>query len=399
MKKKILISSFDLAIGGVERSLIGLLSQIDYSKFDVDLMLYKHEGEFLPFLPEGPNVLPELSKYATFRMPVTQIIKEGHYPIAITRAMAKYIGSFHGKIKKIDEPGYLVIQYGWEMSKRFLPKLHKEYDVAIGFLWPHHFILEKVNARKKIGWIHTDYSNIYVNKKLDSRMWDKLDQIVAVSKECLHTFTDLYPSLKEKGTVIENVLSTDLIKEHANAEPPAEINKKQGKTVLLTVGRLSHAKGLDNAVRACRKLLDSGYNVEWYVVGYGPLEEELRKLIKELKLEGYFFLLGKKINPYPYMKACDIYIQPSRYEGKAVTIREAQILGKPVVLTNFPTAASQAEDGFDALITTQDVNGIADGIQRLIEDQELRNKLISNVLSMDYGNEMEINKLYSLIES
>ena len=143
----------------------------------------------------------------------------------------------------------------------------------------------------------------------------------------------------------------------------------------MTVGRLSHAKGLDNAVRACRKLVDKGYEIEWYVVGYGPLEEELKGLIDELNLQNHFFLLGKKTNPYPYIKASDIYVQPSRYEGKAVTIREAQILGKPVVITNFPTAKSQAQDGVDALITPQSVEGIVEGIQRLIDNPNLKEEL------------------------
>ena len=324
MKKKILITSFDLAIGGVERSLIGLLNHIDYSKYDIDLMLFKHEGEFFSFLPSGPRLLAEIPQYTTFRKSINQIVKEGHLQIGISRLMAKSLSSLHGKINQIDEPGYLTIQYGWEMTNRFLPKLNEEYDVAIGFLWPHHFIGKKVIAKKRIGWIHTDYSNIYLNRKMESRMWENLDNIVAVSEDCSKTFLTIYPDFKEKTTVIENILSAQMVKEQANAEIPAEIPLSSGKTILVTVGRLSHAKGLDGAVRVCKKLLDEGYDIEWYVVGYGPLEEELTKLIKELDLQCRFFLLGKKINPYPYIKACDIYVQPSRYEGKAVTIREAQ---------------------------------------------------------------------------
>jgi len=134
------------------------------------------------------------------------------------------------------------------------------------------------------------------------------------------------------------------------------------------------------------------------VVGYGPLEKDLQKLINELELNERFFLLGKKVNPYPYIKACDIYVQPSRYEGKAVTVREAQILKKPVVITNFPTARSQAQDEYDALITSKDIEGIVMGVQRLIDDEQLRDQLISNVSKNNYGNEEEVEKLYQLIE-
>ncbi|MCR2822035.1 glycosyltransferase [Lederbergia panacisoli] len=399
MKKKILISSFDLAVGGVERSLIGLLQTIDYKKYDVDLMLFKHEGEFFSLLPSGPNLLDEDPHYSTFRKSIKQIIKEGHYQIGISRLLAKTLSSFQGHIKKIDEPGYLTIQYGWEMSQPFLPKLHKEYDVAIGFLWPHHFIGEKVNAKKRIGWIHTDYSNIFVNKKLETRMWNKVDRIVAVSEDCSKTFLKFFPNFKEKTTVIENILSPEIIHEQAISEEPIEIKKSPGRTILVTVGRLSHAKGIDRAIKACRELLNKGYDIEWYVVGYGPLEHDLQNLIDELGLNGRFFLLGKKINPYPYIKACDIYVQPSRYEGKAVTVREAQILRKPVVITNFPTARSQALDEYDALITPMNIEGIVTGVQRLIDDEQLREQLISNVSENFYGNEKEVEKLYQIIES
>lgn len=398
-KKKLLISSFDLAIGGVERSLIGLLNQLDYEKYDVDLMLFKHEGEFLCFLPVQSKLLPEEPAYATFRQSIPQIVKNGQFPIAFSRAVAKVISSFHGKIKNVTESGYLNIQYGWEFTIPFLPHFDKEYDIAISFLWPHHFIGDKVKAKRKIGWIHTDYSNIYVNKQLESKMWKNVDQIVAVSDECLNTFTKLYPELKEKTAVIENIISPTFVRDQANMEKPTEMEAKQDSIKLVTVGRLSHAKGLDEAVRACRLLADAGYDVKWYVVGYGPLESEIKKLIIELDLEERFFLLGKKVNPYPYIKACDIYVQPSRYEGKAVTIREAQILGKPVVITNYPTANSQAQNGVDALITENGPIGIFKGIQKLIDNKRLRETLISNVKMRDYGNELEIQNLYKLIEA
>lgn len=399
IKKKILIASFDLAIGGVERSLIGLLNQLDYQRYDVDLMLFKHEGEFLSYLPSGPRLLQENCSYATFRKSISEIAKDRQIPLAVTRTLAKYIGTLHGKLKKVAEPGYLEIQYGWQMTNPFLPKFDKEYDVAIGFLWPHHFIGNKVKAKKRIGWIHTDYSNIYLNQKLESRMWQSIDDIVAVSEECSNTFLNIYPDFKGKTTVIENILSPEFIREQAMVENPEEIIKKKGRTVLVTVGRLSHAKGLDDAIRACRILVDRGYDLEWYVVGYGPLVSELRQLINELDLQERFFLLGKKTNPYPYIKASDIYVQPSRYEGKAVTIREAQILGKPVVITNFTTAKSQARNEVDALITSKGIEGIVLGVQRMIDDTILRKTLISNVNANEYGNQEEIQKLYKLIES
>ncbi|PEM07253.1 glycosyltransferase [Bacillus wiedmannii] len=396
-KKKILITSFDMAIGGVERSLIGLLNTIDYSKYDVDLMLFKHEGEFLFLLPKLPNLLKEVKQYTTFRKSIKQILQEGQITIGMARTLGKIFGNVHGRYVKSAEVGYFVIQYGWRITLPFIPKLEEEYDVAISFLWPHYFVGDKVRAKRKIGWIHTDYSNINLNANMEYKMWSKMDNIVAVSEGCRDSFLSILPNVNKDVEIIENILSPEFVREQAYREDVMkELQMKPGKIKLVTVGRLSYAKGIDVAMHALRKLLDEGYDMEWYVVGYGALEAELRKLLAELKLEKHFFLLGKKTNPYPYIKACDIYVQPSRYEGKAVTVREAQIIGKPVLITNFSTAKSQVQDGIDGLITEMGINGIINGIKRLIEDKELREALVDNTLKGEYGNRNEINKLYAL---
>ncbi|MBJ8070105.1 glycosyltransferase [Bacillus cereus] len=396
-KKKILITSFDMEIGGVERSLIGLLNTIDYSKYDVDLMLFKHEGEFLFLLPKMPNLLKEVKQYTTFRKSIKQILQEGQITIGLTRTLGKILGDAHGRYVKSAESGYLVIQYGWRITLPFIPKLEEEYDVAISFLWPHYFIGDKVRAKRKIGWIHTDYSNIKLNRNMEDKMWSKMDNIVAVSEGCRDSFLSSLPNVNKKVEIIENILSPEFVREQAYQEDiTEEIQVKSGKIKLVTVGRLSYAKGIDLAMYSLRKLLDQGYDIEWYVVGYGAQEAELRKLLAELNLEKNFFLLGKKTNPYPYIKACDIYVQPSRYEGKAVTVREAQIIGKPVLITNFSTANSQVQDGVDGIITEMGINGIANGIKKLIGDKELRGKLVENTLKGEYGNRNEIDKLYAL---
>ena len=168
---------------------------------------------------------------------------------------------------------------------------------------------------------------------------------------------------------------------------------------VVTVARLSHAKGIDNAVKALKILKDKGYtDIAWYVVGYGGDEAMIKDLIKELKLEDSFILLGKQTNPYPYMKAADLYVQPSRYEGKAVTVGEAQILTKPVMITNYTTATSQVRDGFDGYITELSVEGIADGIEKLYKDCPLIKHLVSNCVNTNYSNNAELQKLYDLFQ-
>ena len=394
--KNILISSFDMEVGGVERSLISMLNNFDYKNYNINLMLYSHTGDFMNLIPKEVNLLEENHKYATYRKPIKNILLEKNFLIAISRIMANLNSRIVSKIIGVDEIGYYQMQLMWKYALPFLPKLEKEYDVAISYLWPHYFVAEKVNAKKKIAWIHTDYSVIETDIKEDLRIWNKFDYIFAVSEECRKSFLKKYKSLEEKVIVMENITSPDFIKVMSNERVDDEFIKDKSFK-LLSVARLSHAKGIDNAVKALRLLHDRGFkDIKWYVVGYGGDEQMIKNLIKENDLEDSFILLGKKTNPYPYMKECDLYVQPSRYEGKAVTVGEAQILGKAVMITNYETAKSQLVNGVDGYITELSVNGIADGIEKLYREDEFRNNLSYNCKNINYANYDELEKLYKL---
>ncbi|MEN8076853.1 glycosyltransferase [Clostridioides difficile] len=396
--RKVLIASFDMEVGGVERSLISMLNNFDYKNNEVDLMLYSHTGDFMSLLPNKHNLLDEIPQYSTYRKSIKEVINEKRYILGLTRILANFNSKVFARVKRIDEPGYYQMQLMWKYALPFLPKIDKEYDVAISYLWPHYFIAEKVKAKRKIAWIHTDYSTIETDISMDLKMWNKFDYIMAVSEECKNAFLKKYPSLESKLKVMENITSPEFIKNMAEEEIEEDI-KNDNSFKLVSVARLSHAKGIDNAVKALRVLHDRGFtNIKWYVVGYGGDEDIIKNLIKENKLEDSFILLGKKINPYPYMKACDLYVQPSRYEGKAVTVGEAQILEKPVIITNYTTAESQIKDNIDGYICELSIEGIADGIEKLYKDIGFREKLTTNCKITNYGNNYELDKLYKLFD-
>ncbi|SFD67124.1 Glycosyltransferase involved in cell wall bisynthesis [Lentibacillus persicus] len=389
----ILITSFDMEVGGVERSLISMLRHFDYSRNNVDLMLYSHSGELFDLLPAEVNVLEESKPYKTFRMPIDQTFKSGKIGLGAARLRAKY----KAMKSKSNEPGYRQMQWMWKYGLPYLPKLEKKYDVAISYLWPHYTIAEKVEAETKIAWVHTDFSTVDTDAELDREVWDQFDYIAAVSKDCRDAFITKYSSLQSKAIVIENITSPDSVRELAedDVDNPMTTDKR---FKLITVARLSHAKGIDQAVIALKMLKDKGYDdFVWYVVGYGGDEAMLRALISESGLTDNFILLGKKTNPYPYIKSADLYVQPSRYEGKAVTVGEAQILAKPVLITNYPTAKSQVIDGYDGVICHLSAEGIASGIERLYKNAGLRRQLAENCSRKNFHNRQELEKLYELI--
>ena len=396
--RKVLISSFDMEVGGVERSLISMLNNFDYSNNEVDLMLYSHTGDFMSMLNNKVNLLNEVKQYSTFRKSIGETIKQGNLTLGLARILSKFLAKINGKIKNLSEYGIYQMQLMWKYSLPFLPKLDKKYDVAISYLWPHYFVAEKVQAKRKIAWVHTDYSTIETDIDMDLKIWNKFDYIIAVSEECKNAFLKKYPSLKDKVKVIENITSPGFIKKMAKEDVEENI-KTDTSFKLVSVARLSHAKGIDNAVKALKILYNRGLtNIKWYVVGYGGDDQMIRNLIKENSLEDSFILLGKKINPYPYINAGDIYVQPSRYEGKALTVGEAQILGKPVVITNYTTAKSQVRDNIDGYICELSIEGIADGIDKLYRNKELREKLAEACKNSDYSNSYELYKLYKLFD-
>ena len=391
--KDILISSFDMEVGGVERSLISMLNNFDYKNYNVDLMLYSHTGDFMGLLPKNANLLEENKKYKTFRMSVPQILKSGNLAIGLSRILAR----LKAKSYDSEENGYVQMQYMWKYALPFLPQMEKEYDVAISYHWPHYFIADKVKAKTKIAWIHTDYSTINTDIDLDLKMWNKFDYIISISEDVTKAFLAKYPTLKNKIVLVENITSPKFIQDMSN-EKQEEIVENDEYFNIVSVWRFSHAKGFDNAIKALKKLHEKSLtDIKWYVVGYGVDEDLLKSLIKENSLEESFILLGKKINPYPYMKVADLYVQPSRYEGKAVTVSEAQILGKPVIITNYSTANSQVKNRIDGYICDLSVEGIVEGIEKLYKDKELRQVLVNNCKNTDYANSQELEKLYEII--
>jgi glycosyltransferase involved in cell wall biosynthesis len=396
-KPKILIISHAMQIGGVERSLVGLLEALDPAKVEVHLFLYAHEGEFMPMIPSWVKLIPESPSYVALGLPLRQAIFSSRPWIGLARLWSKLVTNLGQKMT--GQSGFFLSR-SHKYAVPFLPKIPGEYDLAISFLMPHDIVWKNVTAQKKAGWIHTDYTSVEtgVNLALETPAWAAMDKIVAVSDEVAKSFIKVFPVQAAKVEVIENLLSPSFVRRQSLiGYPPADVIKDPETLVLCSAGRYTHQKAFDLAALACRKLLDAGMKVRWYILGYGPDEPLLRKLISENKLEDSFILLGKRTNPYPYMKACDIYVQPSRYEGKAVAVREAQMLGKPVLISDFATAGSQLEHNIDGYIAEAGVDGLVRGIQYLGKNRQLRLRLADNANARNYGNLSEINKVYNLL--
>lgn len=385
-----------LEVGGAERSLIGLLSAFDYSKVDISIMIFRHSGELFKEIPNGPNVLPEFEKYKTFDVPIRLLIHDKKILFAAARIAAIIATKLYSMKNKTRSNVWMHVQYITRFLQPFLPKIPGEYDLGIMFLGVGDTLIKKVSASQKITWCHTDYNTLIPNKKMDLQTYKQLDYVVTVSDACKKSFDTVYPEISSKSIVIENILSKQYILR--KAQEHIEENILEGKIKLISVGRFCEAKNFDSVPMICKLIRNQALNVVWFLIGYGSDEELIRQKIHECGMEPYVKLLGKKENPYPYIQACDVYVQPSRYEGKCVAVREAQMLGKPVIITNYPTSASQLEDGVDGLIVPQDNEGCAAGIAAALRNPPLLARLAETCRQRDYSNAAEVEKIYALME-
>ena len=415
-----------MELGGAEISLIGLLNSLDPVKVDVDLFIFSHRGPLMEFIPKWVNILPEIPQYAQMENPLKEVFKKGYWRQGIARLKAKLkYRKWALKNNPITHDAYF--QYLDNAITPTLPSLFYlgEYDLAINFIAIQGVVLKKIKAKKKIAWIHTDLSTVGVDIEKELPSWSAFDYIASISTDVTSAFLSKFPSLSGKIIEIENILSPDFVKSRANEfTVENEIPFRRGITLLsigrysfpknfenipfilkelmrlLSIGRFCDSKILDNVPDSSQQIIESGISdIKWFIIGFGAQEELIRQKINEAGMENHIILLGRKENPYPYIKACDIYIQPSRYEGKSVTVREAQMLGKPVIVTNYPTAPSQIRHGFDGLIVPMDNEGCAKGIAEAINNPKLLHLLSENCGKSDFGNVSEVNKIYQFFDN
>ncbi len=381
----------NLNVGGAEKALVALLAEFDYSKYDVDLFLFSHEGLFLKQLPKNVRLLPGPDNYRYFDMPVrsavVENIRKGNLSLAFSRIIAGYIFKTENNKARRE-------QRVWKYLTKFIPNLPGEYDVAIGYLekMPIYFCIEKVRAKIKIGFIHNDYAQLGMDAAIDKPYLNRLDHIFTVSESCEKILHVLFPEHKNKISVMYNIVSRTTIEKLAGAR----VDTGGAGITLVSVGRLNRQKGFDMAIDACRILVDRGFDIKWQVLGEGSERAQLEEQIKAKHLQNHFFLMGLVENPYPFVSNCGIYVQPSRFEGKSIAIDEAKILSKPIVVTNFATVHDQITHLVNGYIAEQDPESIASAIEFLVRNPDQREVLEHN-LRQDQNNAVDLDEFYKVI--
>ncbi len=381
----ILFTMIDINVGGTENVLLRFIDELNKRNHRITLLLANNEGGWINRIPTYVDVrfiqLTDKQKKNVCNLGIRQNIvaefKHGRIVSAIKILIKKMLGDNLATLK-------------FDFSE--LPCIDDYYDIAIAFQYHNTFtsryVAEKINAGKKYIWVHNDLLTTKYNYKYTYSYIGNFDKIFCVSKSLKDEIDACYGNaidVLNKVDVFYNSIDYEKIIRLAN-EPQTEISKDTMS--ILSVGRLNAQKGFDLAVKVAQKLKENNEKFCWYIIGEGEDQKKLGKLINKLKIEDCFKLLGKKENPFKYMRVCDIYVQPSRHEGYCTTTNEVKAFAKPVIVTDVAGMSEQFTNGIDGMIVKVDVNDIYCAIKSLLSNTELKHRLAKNVRMQVSNNEM-----------
>jgi glycosyltransferase involved in cell wall biosynthesis len=386
--KKVLIVTRRMVMGGIEKALISMLEVMPIDRFEVTVLVMGNGGELVEQVPSHVRFGCLYGDENTTLEKIWNAVKRGEFLHAFK------IGWYTALAKNSNSV------FDQEMfHSKMVPAVDTVYDLAIAYHVPASFpvvyVMNNIKAKKKAAWIHSDVSKYEKPLKRYREFYERFDKIFCVSQAALYNFIHMFPDLKDKTTVFYNILDTRKI-EFMAVNGESYKDSFEGIRIL-TVGRLTFEKGHDIIPNVINRLISQGYNVRWYCLGDGEDRPKLENMIREFNLESHLILLGIKDNPYPYIKDCDIYVQPSRHEGYCITLAEARALNKPIITTDFVSAKEQINNRNNGLIVNFDENELFNAIQKLIIDNDLRIKFTNALKVQNINTSMEINKLYECL--
>ncbi|MGX7595067.1 glycosyltransferase [Planococcus plakortidis] len=396
-KKSILFVVNNFNIGGPQKSLLSLIYNLDSTKYDIDLISLSNEGELLKYMPDKVRIVRAEESVSYSILPRENIIGKSIKMLLMKKyknvglASIAMLKGFVNK-KMVQEK-----QKYWVKVKGELPKRTKEYDYAFGVSGGHSmmFVADCIKARKKIGWIRSDYRVLKRDLNIDEKYFNEMDLILSVSEICKDIFLEIFPENKKKTQVFYNLLPFKMYSNLPAVTSQMDINSNALK--LLTICRLDPHKGLDLALDTLKLLNKKGINVKWFVLGEGTYRKELEQLIADKKLEDSFILLGFQLNTAEFIKKADIIVHPSKFEGKSNVVDEAKYLLKPIVATKYNTVEEQLTHGVTGLIAEMNAESILENILLLKTSPDLKRKLEINLKNQRIDKSRNVSEFENII--
>ncbi len=376
MKRNVLFIMPAMLNGGAEKVLIDILKNFDYTKYNVSLLLECKEGPYINDIPDEVELIYLHKK---------NLWIERFY---------RYMIMLHCK--------WLVYQVLCRLPLLWSLK-ERRFDTIVSFMEGmavrmHSYIYDK--ADRNISWVHIDFKkkhwslDFFSDEQEEYECYQKMDKIIFVSRDAKDKFKEIFKFDDYKLEVVYNLIDCDEIKKLADSKI---VEKK--KFTICMVGRLNQQKRYDRALEVACKLKETGYNLEFWVLGDGEQMTKLRDKVKEYDLEDYFFLKGFIKPPYPYMKQSDILLISSESEGFSLVACEAFCLGVPVVSTKTSGPTELIKSSKAGLLVNENIDDIYMGLKYMIDNESFRDECSVNAL--DFANTFNIcskmKEIYSLL--
>lgn len=386
-KRILLCCNRTLGIGGIEKALTTFVKAFDTENNDVTLVLSNSNGELFSQLPTQ-----NIHVFFTGNIDSAELLKDDIRHFRIVEIVK---GIYNRIMLRINRNWYARIMYTYRIIQRKL-KFQGTFDCAISFTTDYSDLSMVLNANtdKRVAFVHADATQNPYIATLNDGLLKKLDKIYCVSESSKELFLKVHPDCVNAMDIFHNIVDADDVRRQG--ELPAEGMVLDGTPTLCTVGRLSPEKGQMLIPGAALLLKEAGFCFRWYLVGDGSLRPQLEQEIERLKLKDSVILLGAKVNPYPYMKNCDVYVQTSYTEASCTTLREAKCFSCIRVATDFENAFEEIEDGKNGLIAKKTSESLAEKIGTVLSSPERYR--IESVDRNKEAKESDLDKLYCYIE-
>lgn len=358
MKKRIIFITNSLGLGGIEKSIIEILKVINNNEYQIDLLLLNGittEDNLLDKLPLEVNILPSTEIATMFFKPfciaVKQLFKNKKIGLILIRIIFAILSKYASGSKVCKKINYSIV-------RKIYPKITTTYcfAVCVRYEYPAYYTIDHIKAKKKYIWLHTFITGMEVLKfsvDMEKEYLPQFDKIICVSETVRNNYLWSIPELSNKSVVIHNLIDKEEIM--GLADMPIDHTIREFKGVkFVSAMRMSVEKRPDFIIEVAKQLKNDGFDFMVVLIGSGDMLEVCKKRVKEYHLEKEVIFLGFLSNPYPYIKACDVYIQPSVFETWGISITEAKFLGKPAITTNFECAYEQITDGNNGYIANSD---------------------------------------------
>lgn len=386
-KRILLCCNRTLGIGGIEKALTTFVKAFDTENNDVTLVLSNSNGELFSQLPTQ-----NIHVFFTGNIDSAELLKDDIRHFRIVEIVK---GIYNRIMLRINRNWYARIMYTYRIIQRKL-KFQGTFDCAISFTTDYSDLSMVLNANtdKRVAFVHADATQNPYIATLNDGLLKKLDKIYCVSESSKELFLKVHPDCVNAMDIFHNIVDADDVRRQG--ELPAEGMVLDGIFTICTVGRLSPEKGQMLVPNTALLLKKKGYKFRWYLVGDGSLRPQLEQEIERLKLKDSVILLGAKVNPYPYMKNCDVYVQTSYTEASCTTLREAKCFSCIRVATDFENAFEEIEDGKNGLIAKKTSESLAEKIGTVLSSPERYR--IESVDRNKEAKESDLDKLYCYIE-